>query len=199
MSKITHEIPQQSFEIVRDRIGFILTDELNTQFTTYSNPALDVQVFNERTVPFDKTDVGMVNVMYSQGSFDNIHQGHADHTATYYIDCYQRAKTTDTSRGDVDSMVKLQRLIGVCRAIIENPIYRTFDFEPPFIMHREISQIEIAQPGSMDSTNTRMGRLTLSVRMPETTKLLEAIPWAGSDTQVKLSLTEKGYQYIIES
>lgn len=196
MPKINGQIPVQPFELVRDRIGFILSDELPNQYTLSANEALNVSVYKERIVPFDNTEIGLVNVRYGRGDLNNQHQGQTDHNATYFIDCYQKAKSTSSSVGDVDSLIKLHSLIGVCRAILENPIYKTLDFAPAFIGYSQIESIDIAEPQRGDATNTTMGRLTFNVRMLEDTQLIDAILASGYDTQVKIELTDKGYKYV---
>ena len=199
MSKINGIIPPQSYELVRDRIGEILTIELANQYLLTSDEALNASVFVERFIPFDKTDLPAISVSYSRGDMDNQDVKHADHSATYFIDCFQSAKSSTSEQGDALSKVKLHRLIGVCRAIIQNPIYNTLDFDAPFIMFRQITSLEIADAGKQDAVSVTMGRLTLNVRIPENTQLIDAIEAGGYDTQVKLYETDKGYKYIIDN
>src|SRR3990167_3818287 len=123
---ITGEISPQSFELVRDRIGVILTLELANQFILGADPALDVEV---------------------------------------------SAKSTDDDSGDVLAMIKCQKLIGVIRAILQDPQYKTLGYAPGFIMSRQSTKIAFANKYQGDSMNTVVGRLMFNVKVPETTEL----------------------------
>lgn len=197
MAQIEGLIPQQSFEHVRDRIGAILADELQSQVNNFYNDDAEVSdVWVERWVPFDKTELPAVNVCLAQGELGSRTQIHTDGTYTYNIDCYHSAKSSDTEDGDSAAMIKLQRLIGICRAIVENPRFKTLGFAATFgIGNRGISNIGIGTAPKEDAVSVVMGRLQMVVRVPETTELKVPAVIAGYETQVKLALTEKGYRY----
>ena len=196
MAQIKEIIPAQYFEVIRNRIAEILTDELDNQVVLTYDTDLEATVYVDRFVPFDHTDTPAVNVSFSKGDYNNQTVVDVDGAYSYFIDVFTRANTTDTDRGDKLAMFKLHKLLGVCRAIIQNPLYKTLGFEPPFIMSRQISNISIAAPQKEgDALSVVMGRLILTIVAPEDTQLLTAKLIAGFDTQVKLSLTNKGYIY----
>lgn len=195
MAQIKKIIPPQYFEVIRNRIAEILADELDNQFLLTYDTDFEVDVYIERFVPFDHTDTPAVNVSFSGGSYDNQTAIDVDGSYSYFIDVFTKADTTNDDRGDKLAMFKLHKLLGVCRAIIQNPIYKTLGFEPPFLMSRQISNISIAQPKDSEALSVVMGRLILSIVAPEDTQLLTAKLIKGFDTQVKLSLTDKGYIY----
>ena len=196
MAKIDGIIPNQHFELVRDRIATILVDELAEQYTLSSNEDINVQkVWMERVWPFHENELPAVNVCFSHGPYEKQDIQESMGNYIYHIDCYHSAKSTDDDNGDKLGNIKLQRLLGVCRAIIENPQYNTLDFAPPFIRHREIQKIMIAQAKSGDVNNMAMGRLELLVRVHEDTQLVGTIAAGGYDTTVYLSETDKGYFY----
>ena len=64
-------IPAQQYETIRDKIGLILYEELVNQFTLTTDEDLNVKVFVERFVAFDKTDFPCLNVVFSGGNYDN--------------------------------------------------------------------------------------------------------------------------------
>lgn len=197
MPVITTIIPIQSFEIVRNQLGAILIDEINNQAVLNgNNPDINAAVWLERVVPFDKTEMPAVNVMLSRGTYDEHSIKQDDGTYIYNIDVYTSGKSTATDDGDKLAMLKLQRLIGIIRAIIQDPKYYTLGFNPPFVIKRRIESIQIAEPTILDDAlQSVMGRLSLSVKVPETTFIPGAPLVAGNETKVKLYLTEKGYQY----
>ena len=92
---IPDAIPPRAFEIIRDRIARILADEIPSQATLKSDPdlALINEIFVERFVPFDHTEVPAVNVSLSNGDYDNFTQ--IDQTGTYIfnVDVYANSNT----------------------------------------------------------------------------------------------------------
>ena len=195
MGKIKKIIPAQFFEVIRNRIAEILVDELDCQVLLTYDTDLEAKVFLERFTPFDNTEMPAINVSFSAGDYNNQTARDVDGTYSYFIDVFTQAKTTDDDRGDKLAMFKLHKLLGVCRAIIQNPIYKTLGFQPPFIMSRQISSIAIAQPREGETLSVVMGRLILTIVAPEDIQLLTAKLIKGFDTQVKLALTDKGYIY----
>lgn len=196
MAKITTAIPAQSFEVVRDRIAEILIDELDNQVAKFYKEELNAKVHIERFIPFDDSELPVVNVGLARGDFDNQTTIDSDGTYRYNIDCYHSAKSTKDVRGDTLANKRLQTLVGACRAILESSQYIRLNFPPPFIMNRQFENIAIAEPAEKkDTISVVMARLTFTVRVPENVDVTSANLIAGFDTQVKLALTEKGYIY----
>jgi hypothetical protein len=198
MSVITTLIPAQSFETVRDKIGAILADEVHNQSVLdNNNPDLDAIVWIERLVPFDKTELPAINVMLSNGKYDGQTIAQHDGTYNYNIDVHTSAKSTANNNGDKLAMLKLQRLLGIVRAIIHNPKYVRLGFAAPFIIHRGIETLQISDPQiNGDALHSVMGRLVLSVKVPETAELSAPVAIAGNTTAVKLQLTDNGFKYV---
>jgi len=197
MSVIVNGIPPQSFELVRDQIGAILTVEIENQFFKTGNYDLeDLIVWRERLIHFDYTELDAINVMFAGGPFSNQDTRQTDGTYNYYVDVYVRSKARDNESPDTRAMIKLHRLMGICRAILMDARYKTLGFEPPFVMHREISQIVIGDPQKMDSTTSVFGRLVISVRVNEIVDLINPPQIKDFLTQVSLELTENGYIWV---
>lgn len=200
MSKITQEIPPQGFELIRDKIGEILADEILAQFVLHSDPERNAKVFIERITPIDKTEMPLINVLYSRSGYDNNSAINSDGKNTYNIDVYTGAKTKIAKRGGAESMARLGRILGIIRAILESPFYLTLGFAAPFIMGTEVTGIEIQDPrDNQDAANTVMGRLIFVVDAKEDVEQIQPVTAAGYDTQVKLHETEKGFVYITDN
>lgn len=198
MPQINSVIPSQNFEAVRNRIGEILADELANQYTLAGDDDLNVDVYIERSVPLAWNKMPAVNILLSRGPQDNQHQGAADGTYVFNIDCYASAKSTDDENGDALAATKVQKLVGVCRYILEHTAYRTLGFAPGFIGNKKVEEIQFQDPeNTQDATSTAKGRIVFSVRVQETTTLLDADLIAGYDTVVKLGETEEGYRWSI--
>ncbi len=193
-SILVEAIPTQNFELIRDRIGGILADELASQAILRSEPDIDATVFVERVVPFSKENAPAVNVMFDSGDFSNQDTVSSDGNYTFFIDVYTSAKTTATDRGYLRSVKNLHAILGVCRAILENPVYRTLAFASPSITHTNVAAMNIKDPSNdQDAASIAIGRLTFRVRVPEGVQLINANNIAGYITSVKLLETNKGY------
>lgn len=201
MSVIDQVIPPQAFEVVRDRISRILADEILNQFQiSYNADILNVKVWTERFLQFDKTELPAVNVTLAEGSYGGQTAIQSDGTYRYNIDCYFKSKANEDEPGDVRAMIKLQRLLGICRSIIEDPRYIRLGFStnPGFVMNRHFETIQIQNPHQKehDATNSVMGRLVLSVKVPEITWQARPVDAADFVSTIKLSETEFGYLWV---
>lgn len=200
MSLISTVIQPQAFEIVRDRVGRILADEIQNQFQITYDQELQVRVWIERFLQFDKTELPAICVGLVEGSYDG--QDALQHNGTYrlYIDAYVNAKSGENNPGDVRAMVKLHRLLGLCRAIIMDPRYITLGFgvRPGFIMNRHFESIQIENPRQKehDAGSSVMGRLVLSVKVPEITDTIQPVNIKDLFTTVKLADTENGFLWM---
>ncbi len=197
MALLTQKIPEQNFELVRDRIAEILADEILAQSLIVPlTPELNAKVFVERFVPFDKTDIPCVNVVFANGNYDNQNTLTADGLYKYNIDVYAKAKSTTIEGGDKLASIKLHRLLGICRAILENPQYRTLAFAPPSLQRVTVVDIAIEQPqNTQDGSSVIMGRLTFDVSVCEGTQLQSANNISGWETSVQMDETPQGYQF----
>lgn len=193
MSVIDTIIPPQAFQLLLIRIGEILSDEIANQYSLTADDELDVPVYLERFVPFDKTQLPAINVTLSQGDLGNHVAVQSNGTYRFAIDCHTSAKYNETETGDSKAMLKLQRLLGLCRAILEDPKYKTLGYPQPFIMRRFAESISIASPNPQDAESTVMGRLSFVVMVPETTALIVPKVLAGYETEMRLELTDNGY------
>lgn len=200
MARILTPIQRQKYELIRDRIGEILADELIVQAIIEYDDNLNVDVFVERFIPFDKSEVPCINILLARGLYDNKSVVKSDGTYTYNIDHYVSCKSTEGSRGDSAAARQLQKLMGVSRAILEDPQYNTLGFTKPYISHTEVREMNIGDPvNNQDGINMIMGRLTFVVRAPETVLALEPRLLDGYDTTVKLYNTDKGYLFGVNT
>jgi hypothetical protein len=194
---IDNIIPPASFELVRDRLGEILAVEFKRQFMLSGLYYINIQVWVERFVPFDKSEMPAINVVLADGKYDNQDVRQADGTYNFYIECYANAASMPgDKRGDVEAMRRLHRILAIARGIIQSPKYLNLGFKVPKVMRRQIESLTIAQPDANDGLASCMGRLVLNVRVPEIGELMKACDIDGWETSVKLEETDKGYRYI---
>lgn len=191
MPKINYPIPEQNFEKISSQIGVILKEELPSQYADLND------IWLERIVPFDKTEIPCVNVMYAGSRYSGNDRHNSDSEDTFLIDVYENAKSTNNDRGDALANVKLKSLIGKIRYILESVEYERLDFATPLVRHTEVEEININEPEKTgDGLNNVMGRLTFKAMATESVDLQQPTPAGGYDTQVKLEETEKGYKFV---
>lgn len=198
-SQINKLIGTQAFEVIRDRIAQILAIELENQVVNFGNYDADVDVWIERFQAFDKTELPAVNVTFAPAEFSGKSAPQNDGSYTFNIDCYYNAKSDNDTDGATIAMLKLQRLLGVCRSIMDNPAYLKLGFSTPFIMSVKCTSMAVKEPTAGDALTTMMGRLVYAVKASEVTPLLDGEAFSGFDTIVKISNTDKGYLYSANS
>lgn len=198
MALITATILPQTFETIRSQIAAVLATELANQKTLNTAEAdfIPSVCWEEHFSSYDKEELPAVNVSYSDGALDGHNHTQSNHTAIYHIDVYMRAKADGAGKGDAKAMTRLQRLLGICRAILMAPQYVTLGLSAPIIFYRHDTAIQIRQPDpARDTENVVMGRLTLEVKMPEVTALQDGVNAAGVNTTARLYDTGKGYYW----
>lgn len=194
MSRIKTEIKKAAFEYIRDRILEILVYEFDGQYLlTYDNELDNISIFIERNTPVDKVELSTIIVSLASGGFGNKNQGAVDGTYLFHIDVFTNSKTTTTVAGDTAASIKLQKIMRVARGILEDPVYKTLGFTPPFISKSYVSEFNIAPGNKEDSLNSSMGRISFNVVANETSTLLTPVLLAGYKTSVKIDNTGKGY------
>lgn len=196
MSKINTLITNQAFELIRDRIGEILIDEIGNQVQLSYDSMIDADILIESINPADNTALPIINISFIAGIYDNkdYKQVRAN-PYTYNIDVYTNGKTKTGKQGDFLAAKALQKIIGICRYILENPIYKTLGYQSPFIERVYISRIDIANIGKNDAINSMMGRLTFNVVVNEQAQLIIPPLIDGYDTAVKIDNSNMGYFY----
>ncbi len=193
MAKINRVIEPENSELVRDRIGEILIDEIGNQVQLSYDPLIDATVYVERSMPFDKTELPVVSVSLANGMFGNKSQREVYGTYAFNIDVFASAKSTKDSSGDTTSAFVLQKIMGICRSILEDPIYITLGFKPPFISRVWCSEMNIASTNKEDATNTAMGRLVFNVLVSEPSKGYRPQLIDGYETVIKIGNSSDGY------
>lgn len=199
MSLITTIIPQSAVEILINRIGSILVDELSNQFLLTNDPLFKAVTYMERVTPYQPEEGPTLNVFLERGEYSQQHQGQTNAEYRIIIEAFSNAKAngnTKDTRADLLSMNKLKKLLLVCRYILEDPLYKTLAFSPGFIMWRHVENIWFQPETKQDADTSRLGRLTYVVKVPEVNQLIAPLTLAQSLTGVKLEETEFGYVWV---
>jgi len=205
MALITTVIPTQAYEAIRDRIASILAVELAEQ-VALRGLTIDIPVFTERYAKVDAVETPCIIVSLARGDYQNQDPTVAQGDYVFNIDAYASAKNTlDSSgqliaRGDTASVIFLEGLLGICRAIIQDANYYRLDFPPSFIARRQIQSIETATPATAQDVNdVVMGRLQLGVTAAEQNGMQYADLIGDWQTVVNIDQTNAGYVFTASS
>lgn len=195
---INYKITEKNYELIRNKIGEILTLELLNQVETfYNDGAEDAEVYIERFVPLDKSELSIVNVSINEGLFDNHAQGSMDGVYKIHVEIYTNSKQKGGVDADQLSAYKNQRLSGIVNAILSDPIYKTLGFSPGFIQRVRVMALSVGDMRAHeDSLATYATRLLVEVKSYENVTLPEGVPLTSNFTSVYLSDTGKGLQYV---
>jgi len=192
--EITHQISARNFELIRDRIGEILTTELAGQ--TYTT---GITVWSERKIPFTQSELPAINVSYDNSGFDNKNVSYKRGENRYFIDIHVAEPSTDAAKGDVLGSKKVQRIAGIIDYILEFPIYSTLAFNPGFIATLMVETINLSDMLKEDANHNLVCRLQFKVVAGENTAQIQPTNAEGYTTQVKLSETDYGHKYILNN
>lgn len=197
MPIINEQIPSQNFELIRDQIGSILASELVNQ---HENNWLDFgppTVWIERAIAFERNESAAINVRLNTGDYSNRNYTSVDGAYSFFVDFYITAPGSDDSDGDKLAALRVQRLMGMSRAILSNPAYATLGFQPGFIGSVTVATIAMGDPPeTADAKNLSRGQLIVSIRATESEMLSTPETLAINSTSVRLYNTNKGYVYL---
>jgi hypothetical protein len=195
MGLIPQKIETQAFELIRNRIGEIIADELYQQAAINYTDDLDATVWVERFVPFQFSEIrhGAINVTYDGTNYDAETQQSATGICNFSIDFYMAAKSGPDSDGDKRSRA---RQVGVVRAILMDSRYKTLAFATPFIWNRRVVDIKVGDPvNAQDGTSSIMARIMFAVKVSENVDLVSVRTIDSYVTQAVLNDTDLGYLY----
>ena len=189
-------ITPRAYELIRNRIGSILADELPKQSVLNSDTRLNSTVYIERFTPVGDEEVPLIIVSLSDTSFGLDTSLTIDGEYTFFIDCYEKAKSNALQSADERANFRLQRIAGVVHGILSDNKYRTLGFQPPFIENVTTRSIKIADPkNSMDASSVVMARIEFTVRATNSKQKTAPLLIDGYTTQAILGLTSLGYTY----
>jgi len=195
---ITYEITTQNFEKVRDRIAIIIAEEFAGQKAITGNELFDAGVWIERSIPFDLPELPSINVMFAGANYDNTNALTSTGANRYLIDVHSNAKDEENTNGDKLAILKLHKLIGVIRFIMQSDEHYDFGFDPKIIQNNhKIENTSIAKPSNIgDGYHNAIGRLTLNAKFNESVAAGTGITIDEINSTFKIDETEKGFLVI---
>lgn len=203
MSVITEQIGPQAFELIRDQLGAIIFDELDAQHIMSYNKIFLANVYMERFVPFNESELikGAINVTVARQELSNQSPLQSDGMNSFFIDVYQCAKTQTEDGKLIDggsiATKNMHRLCGVVRGILEHTKYLTLGL-PGIVTHRKITEIRFNNQKIEDKVSVSTARMVFQVRADErngkaSTRVLE-----GLTIRATINESDAGYSYFGE-
>lgn len=152
--KLNYDILDSNLELIRDRIGVILKEELDNQATRQGDENLTADIFVERYTPPDISEEKIIIVGIDRGTYE--HQTSLDQRAdfNYTIDIYTSGKQSSTEPGYLNSSKKLHRLAGLVRSILMAPAYIRLGFDTvPIIARRSVNAMAFDPTNDQEDLN----------------------------------------------
>lgn len=199
MAKINNALTKSGFEIVKKRIGEILTDELQNQ-KTLQGFDFPVNVFVDRINNFDVSEIVIINVRLENLNKSNQNQYSSHDEVTYNIDIIATGVQTNDDLGGTISTSVRDSFASMCINILQSNIYATLGFEKGLVMSSNIESFNTYEAANnQDSNFVSMGRVSLAVKIYEGHEV-----WAGENfesnfTDIKLGLTDLGYKFVFNN
>lgn len=196
---ITEIIPLQNFEIIKDRLGVILFEELMNQKKLQCK-GIDIDVSIERQEPYDKAEDVVVNISQNNIAYGSIDERNSQGNISFNIDVYASGNATIEVDGNTTTRVKLDMVLGWIRYILSSTKYQTLAFPKGFIGGTYVDSVQYDDNyGSQDGAFVRMARLQFSVRASEVQEMWNGLEFTGNDTVIKLDNGTKGYKLIFNT
>ena len=196
---ITEIIPLQNFEIIKDRLGVILLEELSNQIELQCKD-VDLGVFIERQEPYDEAEDVVVNISENNIGFGSIDEKTSQGNISFNIDVYASGNATIDFDGNTITRKKLDIFKGWIRYILSSTKYQTLAFPKGFIGGTYVDSIQNDDNyGTQDGAFVRMARIQFSVRANENQEMWNGLEFTGNDTVIKLDNGTKGYKLIFNT
>lgn len=194
---IDFEIPKQGFEIVSERIGQILFEEISNQIQTYGFTE-NVEIYSERITPIGNDEEVVINILASSASYSSQTRSDIEGATRFYVDIYCNKGQEDGKTGDENTSSLMLKYLGIVRYIMSFPdyVYLGLD-EPRLVGGGQVESWEIQEPDYDQNTDfNKFARMVLAYRVNESVEFLKGVPLQENHTTVKLELTEKGYKFV---
>lgn len=186
MAKINGIIQQRTCEIVIDKIGIILAEEIANQYELSEEEALNADVWALRNTPISEDDLPCILVSFLEINADRTSVQEAKGDNRISIECFARNR------------VELNRLMGVVWSILSDPQYKHLDLPAGTISGLpKVTKIQFQERYEYDANSIAIGRLIFEFSAPETFQLIDRPLYNGGTTVVRLWESDKGYLWGI--
>lgn len=203
VSQISAAIAIQRYELIRDRIAEILLVEFQNQAdlqadTEVSDLLREMNIFPERFHPLDESELFATSIFFYSGDYSNKQQLSVSGDYTFVIDFTGKAASTNRDDGDIRCALKLQRIAGIARTILESPQWLRLGFDSPAFIQRTMVQSlrRTQEEHTRDASNEMLYRMMFNVSSSECAAGEGVAELEISSTVMTIAETSLGLQYI---
>jgi len=196
---ITEIIPDQPFQIIQNRVGEILLEEITAQHVLQSLES-SFEVFVERIHPYDVSEDVVITLACREQDNQEYTQQSSHGQNLYFIDIFCGGiESADRSLSE-DVRLKLFKYVGIVKYILNSGKYPTLGFPRGLIGNKHVKKVTFdtdysnwGNHSNYDGSGIRFCRILFLVTAREETQLWEGIPLQGNDSVVYTG-TNKGTQ-----
>lgn len=196
---ITELIPDQPYEIIQNRIGEILLEEITAQHAL-QNLDSDFKFFIERIKPYGEQEDVVITLACREQDNQEYTQQSSQGQNIYFIDIYAGGIETGDETASENVRRKLFKYVGIVKYILNSGKYPTLGFPRGLIGNKHVKKVTFdtdysnwGNHSNYDASNIRFCRILFLVTAREETELWQGIPLQGNDSVVYTG-TNKGTQ-----
>lgn len=196
---ITEIIPDQPFQIIQNKIGEILLEEITAQHALQSLES-SFELFVERIHPYDVSEDVVITLACREQDNQEYTQQSSQGQNLYFIDIFCGGIESSNRSLSEDVRLKLFKYVGIVKYILNSGKYPTLGFARGLIGNKHVKKVTFdtdysnwGNHSNYDGSGIRFCRILFLVTAREETELWQGIPLQGNDSVVYTG-TNKGTQ-----
>ena len=196
---ITELIPDQPFQIIQNRVGEILLEEITAQHTLQDLDS-DFKFYIERIKPYDESEDVVITLACREQDNQEYTQQSSQGQNLYFIDIFCGGIENGNLSMSEDVRLKLFKYVGIVKYILNSGKYPTLGFPRGLIANKHVKKVTFdtdysnwGNHSNYDGSGIRFCRILFLVTAREETELWQGIPLQGNDSVVYTG-TNKGTQ-----
>lgn len=196
---ITEIIPDQPFQIIQNKIGEILLEEITAQHALQSLES-SFELFVERIHPYDVSEDVVITLACREQDNQEYTQQSSHGQNLYFIDIFCGGIESSNRSLSEDVRLKLFKYVGIVKYILNSGKYPTLGFARGLIGNKHVKKVTFdtdysnwGNHSNYDGSGIRFCRILFLVTAREETELWQGIPLQGNDSVVYTG-TNKGTQ-----
>jgi hypothetical protein len=201
---ITELIPDQPFQIIQDRIGEILLEELTAQHVLQDLDS-SFELFVERIMPYGESEDVVITIACREQDNQEYTQRNSQGHYLYFVDIFCGGVEGGNMSMSENVRLKLFKYVGIVKYILNSGKYPTLGFPRGLIGNKHVKKVTFdtdysnwGNHSNADAVGIRFCRILFSVTALEENLLwggdgTALTPLAGNDSVVYTS-TDKGTQ-----
>lgn len=198
-SIITELIPDQPFQVIQNRIGEILLEEITAQHELQELDS-SFAFFVERISPYDVSEDVVITIACREQDNQEYTQQSSLGQNMYFIDIFCGGIESENQSMSENVRLKLFKYVGIVKYILNSGKYPTLGLPKGLVGNKHVKKVTFdtdysnwGNHSNYDGSGIRFCRIIYLVTAREETQLWEGIPLQGNDSVVYTG-TNKGTQ-----